>query len=255
MLRADFGNFSLGERSKSVTPGVQMNSLNSLVRPLSQADSQDVFESFSRSLHRRHALMWPYAHAFLERVFPESTLREMVDLPWAATDLDGVSGRRELHNDQRRYFDADAVSSLSVAGEIAEAFQGWRMIRLLHDELGIDLSGTFLRIEHCQDVDGFWLEPHTDIGVKRLTLQCYLCDDGEHQELGSDIYADPATRVGRAPFGRNKAMLFIPNAYSWHGFERRMIRGVRKSLIINYVTNEWRAREQLAFPDEPVSRL
>ena len=29
--------------------------------------------------------------------------------------------------------------------------------------------------------------------------------------------------------------------------------GVRKSMIINYVTNEWRAREQLAFPDKPIA--
>jgi hypothetical protein len=232
-----------------------MNNLNGLLRPLTRADSDDIFDTFARSLRRRHSLMWPYAHAFLDRVLPESVLRELTGLPWAAAELDGLSGRREMHNNERRYFDADAVGELSVAADIAEGFQGWRMIRLLHDELGIDLSGTFLRIEYCQDVDGFWLEPHTDLGVKRLTLQCYLGDEGGQQDLGSDIYADPETRVGRAPFGRNKAMLFIPNAHSWHGFERRPIRGVRKSLIVNYVTDEWRAREQLAFPGEPVSRL
>ena len=33
-----------------------------------------------------------------------------------------------------------------------------------------------------------------------------------------------------------------------HGFEKRQIKGVRTSLIINYVTNEWRAREQLVLP-------
>jgi hypothetical protein len=27
---------------------------------------------------------------------------------------------------------------------------------------------------------------------------------------------------------------------------------VRKSIIINYVSNEWKAREQLAFPDRPI---
>jgi hypothetical protein len=27
---------------------------------------------------------------------------------------------------------------------------------------------------------------------------------------------------------------------------------VRKSLVINYVTNEWKAREQLAFPETPI---
>jgi hypothetical protein len=28
---------------------------------------------------------------------------------------------------------------------------------------------------------------------------------------------------------------------------------VRTSLIINYVTDEWRAREQLAFPEAPIA--
>jgi hypothetical protein len=28
---------------------------------------------------------------------------------------------------------------------------------------------------------------------------------------------------------------------------------VRTSLIINYVTNEWRAREQLSFPEAPIA--
>jgi hypothetical protein len=28
---------------------------------------------------------------------------------------------------------------------------------------------------------------------------------------------------------------------------------IRKSLIVNYVSPEWRAREQLAYPDAPVA--
>jgi hypothetical protein len=44
----------------------------------------------------------------------------------------------------------------------------------------------------------------------------------------------------------------VPSNITYHGFEKRKIDGVRKSIIINYVTNEWRAREQLAFPDEPI---
>ena len=35
--------------------------------------------------------------------------------------------------------------------------------------------------------------------------------------------------------------------------EPRQIDGVRKSVIINYVTSEWRAREQLAFPNAPIA--
>ena len=40
---------------------------------------------------------------------------------------------------------------------------------------------------------------------------------------------------------------------TYHGFEKRPIKGVRTSLIINYVTNEWRAREQLSFPETPIT--
>ena len=48
-------------------------------------------------------------------------------------------------------------------------------------------------------------------------------------------------------------MVFVPSGITYHGFELRRIEGVRKSVIINYVTNEWRAREQLAFPDKPIA--
>ena len=48
-------------------------------------------------------------------------------------------------------------------------------------------------------------------------------------------------------------MVFVPSDITYHGFEPRPIEGVRNSLIINYVTNEWRAREQLAFPETPIT--
>jgi hypothetical protein len=44
----------------------------------------------------------------------------------------------------------------------------------------------------------------------------------------------------------------VPANNTYHGFEKRTINGVRKSIIINYVTDEWRAREQLSFPEAPI---
>jgi hypothetical protein len=58
--------------------------------------------------------------------------------------------------------------------------------------------------------------------------------------------------VGRSPFQSNAAMVFVPSDITYHGFEPRTIEGVRKSVIINYVTNDWRAREQLAYPETPI---
>jgi hypothetical protein len=47
-------------------------------------------------------------------------------------------------------------------------------------------------------------------------------------------------------------MVFVPADNTWHGFEKRGIEGVRRSAILNYVTHDWRAREQLSFPERPV---
>ena len=120
---------------------------------------------------------------------------------------------------------------------------------------GSKLDGTYLRVEYGQDTDGFWLEPHTDLGVKMFTMLLYMSKDPQHSALGTDIYDTDKKHVGASPFAPNAAMVFVPSDITYHGFEARKIEGVRKSVIINYVTNEWRAREQLAFPGQADCRL
>ena len=51
----------------------------------------------------------------------------------------------------------------------------------------------------------------------------------------------------------NGAFSIQASPSDYHGFEPREIKGIRKSIIINYVTTDWRAREQLAFPDTPIA--
>ena len=58
------------------------------------------------------------------------------------------------------------------------------------------------------------------------------------------------TRMAHA--APNTALALVPSDITYHGFERRHIEGIRTSVIIKYVTSEWRGREQLAFPDRPV---
>jgi hypothetical protein len=194
----------------------------------------------------------PYPHWLLEGLFPDEDLKALQTLPYPAPELGGISGTREAHNGTRVYFDRHNQDTYPVCRAVAEAFQDAALVGRLARATGADLGGTFLRIEYAQDTDGFWLKPHTDIGVKRFTLLAYLSDEPGHEGLGTDIYADADTWAARSPFGANKAMAFVPSDRSWHGFEPRPITGVRKSLIINYVTNDWRAREQLSFPTEPV---
>ncbi len=194
----------------------------------------------------------PYGHWILKEIFPEDVFAALRDLPFEAPELGGVSGTREVHNATRVYFDKDNQHDHAVCRDVSEALQDPKIVALFTEKFGGKLDSTFLRIEYAQDTDGFWLEPHTDIGVKNFTMLSYLSDDPEHADLGTDIYADRDTHFGRPPFEPNSCLVFIPGDNTWHGFEEREIVGVRKSIIVNYVTNEWRAREQLAFPESPV---
>lgn len=194
----------------------------------------------------------PYAHWILKDFFPADVFTDLRDLPFEAPNLGGVSGTREVHNATRVYFDKDNQRDHAVCQAVSEVLQDPEIVDLFQKKFGGSLEGTFLRVEYAQDTDGFWLQPHTDIGVKNFTMLTYLSDDPEHADLGTDIYSDPETHFGRPPFEPNSCLVFIPGDNTWHGFEPREIVGVRKSIIVNYVTNEWRAREQLAFPEMPV---
>src|SRR5262249_46042126 len=113
---------------------------------------------------------------------------------------------------------------------------------------GGKLQNAQLRLEYCQDINGFWLEPHVDIPVKKFTMLIYLSDDARLRDAGTDVYDEsPEHRtVATAPYEFNAGMIFIPGKNTWHGFRRRSIRGIRKSIIVNYVSPEWRAIGELA---------
>jgi hypothetical protein len=88
--------------------------------------------------------------------------------------------------------------------------------------------------------------------VKKFTCLIYLSDGPGHAGLGTDIYWSRERHFGVSPFKRGAAMVFVPGDDTWHGFEKRPIEGVRRSVILNYVTRDWRAREQLSYPEQAV---
>ena len=213
-------------------------------------DARMIADAFCASIKTRQSFDEPYPWHLIEEVFPAEVTRTLATLPFAAPSLDGVSGRRELHNDTRSYFDAGQMAKYPVMQAVAEALQSQSVARAIAEAFDAPVDDTFLRLEYAQDIDGFWLEPHTDLGVKKFTCLIYLTEG--HEDLGTDIYRSKEEHFGRSPFLPNTAMIFVPSDKTWHGFEPRPIKGVRKSVILNYVTHDWRAREQLSFPDAPV---
>jgi len=80
----------------------------------------------------------------------------------------------------------------------------------------------------------------------------YLCTGPEAKNWGTDIYDADKKWLGKAPADFNTAVTFIAGPNTWHGFEKRRIKGVRRLLEINYV-KDWRDREQLACPNRPIA--
>jgi hypothetical protein len=194
----------------------------------------------------------PYPHCNLSSVLPDSVAAAIAELPAGSEGVGETGGRRETHNASRVFLTSTGSCSGPECRMVAEAFQSNAVVTALARTTGADLAGASLRIEYCLDRDGFWLEPHTDIGAKRFTMLIYLSRGPGSADWGTDIYRSDGSLHGRASAIFNSALVFVPAHDTWHGFARRPIAGVRRSLIVNYVGPEWRARHELAFPDEPI---
>jgi hypothetical protein len=203
---------------------------------------------FIKCLDRSRHVREPYDYWLLADALPERLLGDIVGLPFAPPAGGLFNGKREANNSTRVYFDPANQKRYEVVREVTDIFRSPQVVRRLEQLTGRGLSDGALRIEYCQDVDGFWLEPHLDLGVKLFTMLIYLSGEPELFDAGTDIY--DASRehklVATAPYEKNKGLIFIPGTNTWHGFTQRQIRGVRRSLIVNWVTAEWRARHELA---------
>jgi hypothetical protein len=219
---------------------------------LSLIETRAVASSLLDSLDHCDSDPYPFCHWLLDRMLPASTCAGLDALDVNPPRIKDTLGKRETHNRARLFFGAQQCASYPVCNEVATALQSGPVVRGFEQLCDVTLRGSYLRIEYCLDIDGFWLEPHTDIGVKLFTMLVYLSDDRGCEAWGTDILDGPDKLVATIPYQRNSGFIFIPSANSWHGFQRRPIVGVRRSLIVSYVKPEWRDRQELAFPDQPV---
>src|SRR3569833_1717928 len=143
------------------------------------AVENSVADTLVASLRAADARREPFPNWRLTHVLPEPDAREVAAMDLPPVELNGVSGRRELHNDARAYFAGELIARFPVARRIAAAFQSPRTIQALMWLTGALLGGTYLRIEYALDLDGFWLEPHTDLGVKAFTMLLQLGQAGQ----------------------------------------------------------------------------
>jgi hypothetical protein len=195
---------------------------------------------------------YPFRHWLLADMLPDATCAAIDGLCCTPAAIEDTLGKRETHNSSRLFFGTKQRADYPVCDAVATALQSDVVVRRLEQACDVTLGGSYLRIEYCLDTEGFWLEPHTDIGAKLFTMLVYLSDDPGSEEWGTDLLDGPDKLVATMAYRRNCGFIFIPSADSWHGFHRRPIVGVRRSLIVNYVKPEWRSRHELAFPARAV---
>ena len=189
----------------------------------------------------------------LDNVLPEAMCTGILTLPIAppVVSID-TKGQRATFNEQRTFFTPRLRELYSAVAVLSEAMQRPEVARQFEETCGITAQGGYLRIEYIQDLDDMWLEPHCDIKEKLFSMVLYLCTGPYAKDWGTDIYDSDRKWVGRATAEFNSAVIFIAGPNTWHGFEPRPIHGVRRLMEVNYV-RDWRAREQLAFPDRPIT--
>lgn len=194
----------------------------------------------------------PFRYWTLRQVLPAPMVEDLQQLPVPTIDAFDNQGKRATNNAQRMFGSAEAQRRYSVWRDVAWLFQHPFTVAAIERRCRTRLEGTFLRLEYCVDTGGFWLEPHTDIGAKRLTLLVYLSDCPGSEAWGTDLLYPDGALARRAVAVCNSGVMFVPGADTWHGFAKRPIDGVRRTLIVNYVGPEWQSRAELAYSDMSV---
>lgn len=225
-----------------------MNMHDTACARCSELGANPVAETFLACLGRARHETKPFDYWLLKDALPEEDVDTILALSAAPPEGIVLNGKRETNNALRFFFSRENQDRFAVCRRVAEGFKDPQVRSAIEASTGTDLSNAHLRIEYCQDPPGFWLEPHTDIFVKKFTMLVYLLDDPALKLAGTDIHEGPPdfNYVTTAPYGRNLGVIFIPSKNSWHGVGHHQIQGLRKSIIINYVSSEWRDTFELA---------
>ena len=96
------------------------------------------------------------------------------------------------------------------------------------------------KIEIGNDVNGFWLKPHSDHSAKREVTVIYL--EG-HENNGTTFHYPHELKSVR--FIPNRAVYFEPDlndtydTKSWQHSVKKIDMDVRRTVVVNYVDNTW----------------
>ena len=219
---------------------------DNLSRKTNGDESGFLLEQVSENLKKLASRTEPFKHWIFDGVLLEETIDELLKLPLALPKIEKHTGKRNSQNQTRIFFDERHCNKYSVAKNIAYVFNHPSIISQLSNIFGRDLTKGKLRIEYTRDTGYFWLEPHRDIKEKLLTFLIYLSKDPNSNEWGTTIYNRDLSFHSKTSYKSKRGLMFTSGEDTWHGVPKQNIQGVRKNLIINFVTKDWRDNFELA---------
>jgi len=184
------------------------------------------------SLGQALAVAFPYPHWLLTKTLPPDLVRALAALPLAMPAAACVGCPRPAAA-RRHPIMRFETEGFAACRAVAETFRSPATTAMLSKTLGIELSDCRPSLTLAREVDGFRDPPRTRSGEARVTLMIALATGGQ-RNLGPDIYFGSGEWASQAPWKPGCALAFAPSGRSWHGFEPRMIREMRTSLIVDY---------------------
>jgi hypothetical protein len=212
----------------------------------------DVAGRFTEALGAAQRVDEPFRRWTLADVLPEAVCLGVLTLPIAPPILNfDTRGERGTYNTRRTFFTPGLRKLFPVVEVLSAALQDAGVVRQFEGLCGVDATGAYLRVEYIQDLNGMWLKPHCSVPEKLFSMELYLCTGPYVKDWGSDYYDGERKWVDRGEAEFNTAVICDSSPNAWRGFDLRPIHGVRRLLEISYV-RDWRNRDQLAYPEQPV---
>jgi len=192
---------------------------------------------------------FPYKHFICKDILEQKNIDNILKLD-IEPGYNGLNGTRNIIDNSRIFLNNKICEKYPPFFFILKIFEEQETKLLLTKKFNVDFKKyKNLRIEYTQDTGNFHLKPHTDVETKGITLIIYLSPDLD-ENIGTDLYNSKKEHIKKINYQQNVMLGFIPNEGktgipTYHGLEPIKIKNIRKMLIINYVSDDWKNKCEL----------
>ncbi len=174
----------------------------------------------------------PFNHYTFDNFFDSYELNELQKLE--LNDNSSILKGKRVSNTNRFYLTTENIKNNIILKRIINYFLDEDVINFFENKHKISLKDLYLRVELVRDKKGSFLEPHTDIKEKKISLLIYLNDTDEDKTIGTSLYDNDHNHIKTVPYIDNTGLYFLPGEDTWHGLEHANVKEMRKVIMVNY---------------------